>query len=232
MKHLVILLGLGALLFGCGAATVPTLSLEEQQAGWKMLFDGKTTEGWRGYKMDHAPAAWVVTKKGELYFSKKKNGGGDIMTIAEYGNFELQLEWKIAKGGNSGIMFWVTEDDEYAWKTGPEMQVLDNAHHKDGGNTKTSAGSNYALHEASRVVTRPIGEYNAVRLVVNGTHIEHWLNGVKIVEYEIGSPDWEARVAASKFATMPKYGRNRQGHIVLQDHGDKVWYRNIRIRPL
>lgn len=232
MKRLVILLGLGALLFGCGAATVPTLSLEEQQAGWKMLFDGKTTEGWRGFKMDHAPAAWVVTQKGELYFSKKKNSGGDIMTIAEYGNFELQLEWKIAKGGNSGIMFWVTEDDEYAWKTGPEMQVLDNAHHKDGGNTKTSAGSNYALHEASRVVTRPIGEYNAVRLVVNGTHIEHWLNGVKIVEYEIGSPDWEARVAASKFATMPKYGRNRRGHIVLQDHGDKVWYRNIRIRPL
>jgi hypothetical protein len=101
------------------------------------------------------------------------------------------------------------------WKTGPEMQVLDNARPKDGRDAKTSAGSNYALHAPIRDVTRPVGEYNAVRLIVNGTHIEHWLNGVKILEYEIGSPDWEALVAASKFAAMPKYGRNRKGHIVL-----------------
>jgi hypothetical protein len=231
MKRLVVLFGLGMILFGCGAATIPTLSVDEQNAGWKMLLDGKTFNGWRGYKMEQAPPAWKVTKNGELYFSKKGKGG-DIMTADEYGSFELQLEWKIAKGGNSGIFFWVSEDRNYSWETGPEMQVLDNAHHKDGGDTKTSAGSNYALHAPEREVTRPIGEYNAVRLVVNGTHIEHWLNGVKIVEYEIGSPDWEERVAASKFAKMPGYGRNRKGHIVLQDHGDKVWYRNIKIRPL
>lgn len=231
MKRLIILLGLGAMLFGCGAATIPTLSQDEQNAGWKMLFDGKTLQGWRGYKMDRPPDGWIVTKKGELYFNKNKNGR-DIMTTEEYGSFELQLEWKISKGGNSGIMFWVSEDRESSYETGPEMQVLDNAHHKDGGNTTTSAGSNYALHAPSQVVVKPIGEYNAVRIVVNGTHIEHWLNGVKIVEYEIGSADWEARVAASKFAKMPGYGRNRKGHIVLQDHGDKVWYRNIRIRPL
>jgi hypothetical protein len=231
MKRLMILLVLGALLFGCGAATLPSLSADERNAGWELLFDGQTFNGWRGYKMEQAPPAWKVTKNGELYFSKKGKGG-DLMTVEQYGSFELQLEWKIAKGGNSGIFFWVSEDKNSSYETGPEMQVLDNAHHKDGGNTKTSAGSNYALHEPVRSVTRPIGEYNTVRLVVNGTHIEHWLNGVKIVEYEIGSPDWEARVAASKFATMPGYGRNRQGHIVLQDHGDKVWYRNIRIRPL
>jgi hypothetical protein len=154
------------------------------------------------------------------------------MTVDQYSDFELQLEWKIAKGGNSGIMFWATEDDEYAWKTGPEMQVLDNVAHKDGLDPRTSAGSNYALHAPTQNVAQPAGEYNQARLLAKGTHIEHWLNGVKIVEYEIGSPDWEARVAASKFATMPKYGRNRKGHIVLQDHGDKVWYRNIKIRPL
>jgi hypothetical protein len=231
MKRIIFLLGLCPIIFGCGAATIPSLSVDEQNAGWKMLFDGKTFDGWRGYKMAQAPPAWKVTKSGELYFSKKGRGG-DLMTVDQYSDFELQLEWKIAKGGNSGIMFWVTEDDEYAWKTGPEMQVLDNTKHEDAVDPKTAAGSNYALHAPVQEVTRPPGEYNQVRIVVKGTHIEHWLNGMKIVEYEIGSPDWEARVAASKFATMPKYGRNRKGHIVLQDHGDKVWYRNIKIRLL
>jgi hypothetical protein len=109
--------------------------------------------------------------------------------------------------------------------------VLDNTGHDDAVDPKTSAGSNYALHAPAQNVVRPAGGYNQVRIVVKGAHVEHWLNGVKIVEYEIGSPDWEARVAASKFAAMPKYGRTRKGHIVLQDHGDKVWYRNIKIRP-
>jgi hypothetical protein len=231
MKRIIYLFGLCLIIFGCGAATVPSLSLEEQNAGWKMLFDGKTIHGWRGYKMEQAPPAWKVTNGSELYLSTKGRGG-DIMTIDQYSDFELQLEWKIAEGGNSGIMFWVTEDGEYSWHSGPEMQVLDNTEHEDAVAPETSAGSNYALHAPAQNVARPAGEYNQVRIVVNGAHVEHWLNGVKIVEYEIGSPDWEARVAASKFATMPKYGRNRKGHIVLQDHGDKVWYRNIKIRPL
>jgi len=233
MKRIAILLGLGMILFGCGASTItilPSLSLDEQNAGWKLLFDGKTFNGWRGFKMQEVPQGWTITKEGELYFKPK--GKGDIMTAEQFGDFELQLEWKISPGGNSGIFFRVTEDDDYSWKTGPEMQVLDNVKHKDGGDPKTSAGANYALHPPLQDVTRPAVEYNAVRLVVQETHIEHWLNGVKVVEYDIGSPDWEARVTASKFGTMSKYGRNRQGHIVLQDHGDKVWYRNIRIRPL
>lgn len=231
MKHQILLLGLSCLLIGCGAGTIPTLSLEEQNAGWKMLFDGKTFNGWRGFKMASAPTAWKITKDGELHFSKK-GAGGDLMTVEQFGDFELQLEWKISKGGNSGIFFWVSEDKNYAWETGPEMQVLDNAKHKDGLERKTSAGSNYALHAPAQEVTRPAGEYNHVRLIAKGTHIEHWLNGVKIVAYEIGSPEWEALVATSKFREMPQYGRNRKGHIVLQDHGDKVWYRNVRIRRL
>ncbi len=233
MKRL-ILLALSVMLFGCHAHQIsqpsPQLSMEEQNAGWKKLFDGKTFEGWRGFKKETVPKGWQITKNSELYFKPK--GGGDIMTAGQFGDFELQLEWKIAKGGNSGIMFWVTEDEEFPWRTGPEMQVLDNAKHKDGLNSKTSAGSNYALHAPVQNVARPAGEYNTVRLVTKGTHIEHWLNGVKIVEYEVGSPEWEALVAASKFGKMPKYGRKRKGHIVLQDHGDKVWYRNIKIRPL
>ena len=232
MKRLILLFGACAILFGCGAATrtLPSLSADEQNAGWKLLFDGQTFTGWRGYKMPGVPKGWKATKQGEMYFKPK--GGGDLMTVDQYGDFELQLEWKISEGGNSGIFFWVTEDHNYSWETGPEMQVLDNQKHKDGVDPSTSAGANYALHAPEQNVARPAGEYNQVRLAVKGTHIEHWLNGVKIVEYEIGSPDWEARVAKSKFATMSGYGRNRQGHIVLQDHGDKVWYRNIRIRPL
>jgi hypothetical protein len=230
MKRIILLLGLCVIFFGCGAATIPALSVDEQNAGWKLLFDGKTFNGWRGFKTDRVPDGWRITKNGELYFKPK--GKGDIMTADEFGDFELKLEWKISEGGNSGIFFWVTEDDESSWKTGPEMQVLDNTRHKDGVDPRTSAGANYALHAPAKDVTRQAGEYNEARLIVKGTHIEHWLNGVKIVEYEIGSPEWEALVAKSKFATMPKYGRNRKGHIVLQDHGDKVWYRNIRIRPL
>jgi len=230
MKPVVTLLGFAMLFLGCSASTLPKLSTEEEHAGWQLLFDGKTFNGWRGFKKDNVPAGWTITQKGELYFNKK--GSGDIMTVAEFENFELQLEWKISAGGNSGIFFGVSEEGEYSWQTGPEMQVLDNAKHKDGLEPKTSAGSNYALHAPSRDVTRPVGQYNAVRLVVKGTHIEHWLNDVKIVAYEIGSPEWEALVAQSKFASLPQYGRNRRGHIVLQDHGDKVWYRNIRIRPL
>jgi hypothetical protein len=112
------------------------------------------------------------------------------------------------------------------------MQVVDNVRHRDGKNPLTSAGSNYALHAPVRDVTRPVGEWNDVGLVVKSPHVEHWLNGVKIVEYELWSPDWEARVKASKFSTMPGYGRAKRGHIALQDHGDRVWYRHIKIRPM
>jgi hypothetical protein len=129
-------------------------------------------------------------------------------------------------------MFHVTQDGGQTYETGPEFQVLDNAGHKDGGNSMTSAGSNYALHPPVRDVTRPIGEWNEVRLIVNGAHVEHWMNGVKLLEYELWSDDWNARVKASKFNKMPHYGRAKRGHIALQDHGDPVWYRTIKIRPL
>jgi hypothetical protein len=159
-------------------------------------------------------------------------GGGDIMTSEQFENFELELEWKIQGAGNSGVMFRVTEDADATYHTGAEMQVLDDAGHRDGQSRLTSAGSNFALHPSPAGVVKPAGEWNAARLVANGAHVEHWLNGQKMVEYELWTPQWDSLVAASKFAQWPGYGKNRRGHIVLQDHGDTVAYRNIRIRVL
>jgi hypothetical protein len=205
-----------------------TLTEEERAAGWQLLFDGQTMAGWRGFRRDELPAGWQAAD-GKL---KRVAQGGDIITTEQYGSFELELEWRIETGGNSGIFFHVTEDADHVWQTGPEMQILDNAAHRDGLQPETSAGSNYALHAPARDVSRPAGEWNQVRLVVQGDHVEHWLNGEKIVEYELGSDDWKARVEASKFRDMPGYGRARSGHIALQDHGDPVAFRNIRIRIL
>ena len=154
------------------------------------------------------------------------------MTADQFDNFELRLDWKVTKNGNSGIMYRVTDQGNQTYETGPEFQILDNAGHKDGQDPITSAGSNYALHPPARDVTRPVGEWNQIRLIVNGAHVEHWMNGVKLLEYELWSEDWDKRVKASKFAKMPGYGRAKRGHLVLQDHGDLVAFRNIKIKPL
>jgi hypothetical protein len=211
-----------------GEASVSVVTPEERAAGWRALLDGKTTAGWRGYKKPEMPSGWQVvdgalTRVGE---------GGDIITNDQFGNFELALEWKVAPGGNSGIFYRVTEDGRATYETGPEMQVLDDARHVDGRSRLTSAGSLYGIYAAPAGVVKPAGEWNAVRIVVNGNHVEHWLNGVKVVDYELGSPDWEKLVAGSKFKEWPGYGRAKRGHIALQDHGDWVAYRNIKIKAL
>ena len=227
-------LALGLCLAGAGFSEmtaqrgVNTLTEAEVRDGWRFLFDGETLKDWRAFKAETPPAGWKAID-GALV---REEGGGDIMTAEQFDNFELRLEWKISKNGNSGIIFRVTQDGGQTYETGPEFQVLDNAGHKDGGNSLTSAGSNYALHPPVRDVTRPVGEWNDVRLIVNGAHVEHWMNGVKLLEYELWSDDWNERVKASKFNKMPHYGRAKRGHIVLQEHGNLVWYRNIRIKPL
>lgn len=207
------------------AATLNTLADRERAGGWRLLFDGRTTNGWRGYRRQTMPDGWqpvegALTRVGQ---------GGDIVTVDQFSDFELQLEWNIAPGGNSGVFFRATEEEDEVWKTAPEVQVLDNPAYKDL-TPETSAGSNYGLHAPSKDVSKPAGQWNHLRLIVHGNHVEHWLNGVKIVEYEIGSADWEKRVQASKFNEYPRYGRARRGHIALQDHGDRVAYRNIKIQ--
>lgn len=209
-------------------AQMPSLTDAEKAAGWKLLFDGHSLNGWRGYKTETPPNGWTAAN-GEL---SRTGDGGDLMTVGQFDNFELRLEWKITENGNSGIIYRISTDGPFTYSSGPEFQILHNAGHKDGANALTAAGANYAVNPPIKDVTRPVGQWNDVRVVANGNHVEHWMNGVKLLEYEIGSADWEARVKASKFATMPWYGRAKRGYIALQDHGNPVTYRNIRIRPL
>ena len=221
----------GAAVISLGAfvsAQAPMLTATEKAAGWKLLFDGTSLAGWRSFKTETPPTGWRAVN-GELI---RDGEGGDLMTAEQFDNFELRFEWKIAKGGNSGIIYRIGADGPYPWSTGPEYQILHNAGHKDGESPITSAGSNFAVNPPIKDVTRPVGEWNEARLIANGNHVEHWMNGVKLLAYEIGSPDWEARVAASKFGKMPGYGRTTRGYIALQDHGDVVSFRNIKIRAL
>jgi hypothetical protein len=212
-----------------GFLLIVTLSCGTRMADWESLFDGASANAWRGFKQSTLPAGWQIVD-GAL---TRAAAGGDIITKEQFQNFELELEWKVAPGGNSGVFFHVAEDTmNYVWQTGPEMQVLDNQRHADGKNPMTSAGSNFALHAPARDVSKPAGEWNHARLLVNDGHVEHWLNGEKIVSYELWTDEWKLRVQASKFKDMPRYGLMQTGHIALQDHGDWVAFRNIRIRRL
>lgn len=215
---------------GQGGAGTAAASPEQTEEGFRSLLDGGSLEAWRGYRKDAVPGGWTL-EDGTLAFDPA-GGGGDLITRDQFASFELRLDWRVGEGGNSGIMFHVTEDHTWPYESGPEYQVLDNARHADGRSPLTSAGSNYALNGPPEDVSRPAGEWNEARLVVDGATVEHWLNGVKVVSYQLWTPEWEEAVAASKFAAMPDYGRARTGHIALQDHGDPVWFRNIRIREI
>ena len=196
---------------------------------WTVLFDGKTVKGLRGYKQSGFPDSWEVVD-GTL---KTVPGHGiDLISEEVYKNFELELEWKVPKGGNSGIFYFATEEGNYIWQSAPEMQVVDDEKHTDGKNTLTSAGALYALIAPSTNVVKPVGEFNQVRIKVKNNHVEHWLNGTKIVEYVYGSDMMWNLVAKSKFNKMPLFAKASEGHIGLQgDHG-LIWYKNIRIRRL
>ncbi len=212
------------------AMTPPNvLSAEESAQGFHLLFDGVTTNGWRGYRSPVMPSGWQVVDGCLTRVSETT----DIITTGEYENFDLRLQWKIPPGGNSGVMYHVTEQGEATYESGPEMQVLDDAGHPDGRNRLTSAGSDYGLYAAPAGIVNPAGQWNDYRIVVRGPHVEHWMNGVKVVEYELWSEDWQNRVHASKFAQWPIYGLAHRGHIALQgDHPGAVCYRSIRIKVL
>jgi len=198
---------------------------------WKVLFDGKSTAAWRGYKQESFPdKVWQIDNS----TLRTVTGGEsrDIITREKFGDFELKLEWKISAGGNSGIIYLVSEDFDSTYKTGPEMQVLDDAKHNDGRNPKTSAGSLYGLIAPVNKKLAPVGQWNKVRVIVKSGHVEHWLNGRRVVSYDLGGEELKPLIAASKFKDYPRFGQNKDGFIALQFHGDEVWYRKIRVRSL
>jgi len=235
------LLGAGlAAATGCALATTPrqsttpaqptanTLTPAEKTAGWRLLFDGKTTAGWRNFKKTEMPAGWTV-EAGAL---TRSAAAGDIVTLDEFDNFELTFDWMVAPGGNSGVFGRVTEDSTAVWHSAIEYQVLHNQGHADGKKPETTAGSAYALYAPVKDVTKAPGEWNQGRIVMKGTHVEHWLNETKLLAFEVGSAEWTGLVAESKFKAYPQFGKAPRGRIAIQDHGDKVSYRNIKIRAL
>jgi Domain of Unknown Function (DUF1080) len=218
------------------AADTPanTLTPAERAAGWRLLFDGTSLAGWRGYrKPDPTGTRWKVTD-GALCIPHDDGsdtlGQRDIVSSDEFDTFDLDFEWKVGPGSNSGLKYFVTENRDAA--IGHEYQIIDDERHEDakvaGGERQTA--SFYDVKAASSHPTRPIGEWNRSRVLVTGNHVEHWLNGVKVLEYELGSPAMAAAVADSKFKGIAGFGTRVKGHILLQDHGEAVCFRNVKIR--
>lgn len=227
------------------------LSAAERAAGWRMLFNGRDFTGWRGLGRDTVPTAHWRIEDGTIHKLPSGNvpvardgqplAGGDLMTIETFGDFELAFEFKLTPGANSGVKYNVSEQMSMTNPTataalGFEFQVLDDDRHPDAkagvGGNRTAGGLYDLIAPGPQKRMRPVGEWNEGRIVFRGSHGEHWLNGEKVVEYDLGTPRMAALLAASKYATIPGFADRRRGHIVLQDHNDSVWYRNIRIRPL
>ena len=209
--------------------TLAPAHAQSKNGSWRALFDGKSLDAWRGYKDMPVPAGWRI-EAGALVKDKPV---ADIVSKDEFGDFELDLEWKIGEAGNSGIFYRGTEEYEHIYWSAPEYQLLDDIKGTDNKTRLTCAGAAYALYPSPAGHLKPVGEWNRTRIVARGAHVEHWLNGVKLVEYELWSPDWEAKVKASKFKDWPNYGRARRGHIALQgDHAGSLAFRNIRIREV
>lgn len=207
-------------------SVTPMANVSANPGAWRSLSD---PSAWRGYKSSMIPPAWNWTA-GVL---SKTRPVEDIVSKDEFSDFELELEWKIGEAGNSGIFYRGTEEYDHIYWTGPEYQLLDNIKASDNKSALTRAGAAYGLYPAPDGHVMPVGEWNKTRIVVKGTHVEHWLNGFKLLEYELWSPDWVARVKGSKFNDWPNYGRAKRGHIALQgDHNGELAFRNIRIREL
>jgi 3-keto-disaccharide hydrolase len=204
------------------------------QDGWTNLFDGKSLAGWRGYKQPDATKTRWKAENGMLTVDpgdgKDTRGQRDLITTNTYDNFELSFEWKVEPSGNSGMKYFVLEDRDSA--IGHEYQIIDDEKHADakiGGHRQTAAF--YDVLPAANRPIKPAGEFNQSRVVVNGRHVEHWLNGTRVLQYELGSPAVQAAIEKSKFKGIERFGKPQKGHILLQDHGDRVWFRTIRIKP-
>ena len=235
-----ILLIIALLVPALARQSVPnTLTAKEKKEGWTLLFDGKSMEGWRGAYMESLPKKGWAVEDGMLVVQESGGGeasfGGDIVTLREFSSFELTLDFKLTDGANSGIKYFVIEQQPKTPGSakGLEYQVLDDAKHPDarlGINGNRTLASLYDIMPAANKKVNPIGEWNHARLLVKGKHVEHWLNGVKVLEFERGGKEFLAHKAESKFKDIPQFGEYQKGRILLQDHGNKVYYRNIKLR--
>lgn len=227
MKKIALWLTALALLLAAVAGSAAELGASA--GDWRAMLDEHSAPDWRGWKAPGLPAGWhvaggILSKDGDV---------DDLVTTRNYANFELELEWKIGKSGNSGIFYRGTREYDHIYWSAPEYQLLDDANTEDGKSPLTAAGSDYALYGVPPGAAKPFDQWNKTRLVVRGNHVEHWLNGVKVVEYDFGSDDWKKRVAASKFAKYPNYGLAATGLIGIQgDHPGALAVRRIRIREL
>lgn len=229
MKYVSFLLCI--ILFSCQQRS-NNLSQKQLEDGWELLFDGKTLDGWRTFK-NQPNNSWKVVD-GTLHSLPfdSANQRADLVTIKQYKNFELQFDWKIGYQGNSGVMFRVTEDLDLPYLTGPEYQILDDVGYPGESPEENLTGANFAMHVAQNKTMNPQGEWNSSKLLVNGNHVEHWLNGIMVLTYELGSEEWKQLKANCKWKDVEAYGINNEGHINLQDHGSEVWFKNIAIRIL
>lgn len=205
----------------------------QRNEGWKLLFNGKDMDGWRTFKNKENDSWEVVDGALHCKPDSAAEKRADLLTVDQYENFDLEFEWKVAPGDNSGVIYRATEEFDQPYLSGPEYQVIDDKNYSGGLTVTQTSASNYDMHAAPEdKKINPPGEWNSGRIVANGNHIEHWLNDVKVVEYEINSDDWKKRRAGSKWKDAKGYGIASKGHIDLQDHGGEVWYRNIRIKIL
>ena len=223
-------------LFAALPAAAQSRPAPRAAAGWTVLFDGTSASlarHWRGYKRDTVPAAWRV-EGGALAFVPvaDKAQRGDLVSRDRFADFELRYRWRVAPGANSGVMWRVTEDQAFPWQTGPEQQILDDARHLDGKIPSHRAGALYDLVVPPAGLTRPVGRFNDARVVVRGGRAQLYLNGRQTADFDFASDSGRARVQASKFGVMPRFAQNASGHVVLQDHGDRVWFRDVRVRRL
>lgn len=211
-----------------------SLSASEKAAGWRLLFDGTTTKGWRGYnKPDTTGLRWVV-RDGALCLppadGTDTRGNRDVITTDTFGDFDLTWDWKVEPGANSGLKYFIVEAGKSA--IGHEYQLIDDAKHPDAKiSPERQTASFYDVKPATARPTKPVGQWNSSRVLVQGNHVEHWLNGTKVLDYELSSPEILALVKDSKFKDHAGFGTKKQGHILLQDHGDSVCYRNVKVRP-
>ncbi|HMB61742.1 MAG TPA: DUF1080 domain-containing protein [Eudoraea sp.] len=238
MKKVIAILAVIGALLACresrksGQATEAVQGVEEGNGAWISLVEATD---WRGYNHDSLPDNWNIRDGIIECFGKAGDVGGDIVSTGQYENFELRLEWKISKGGNSGIFYHVIEDTIYhsPYQTGPEYQILDDEGYEGSLEESQKAGADYAMHVANdKKKLKPVGAWNTARIVFNRGKVEHWLNGEKIVEFDKNSSDWKEKRNSGKWEEYPDYGTANRGYLGLQDHGAGVWFRKVEVRRL